>query len=108
MVIERECTQKLQSIIFCEILLANLIDDWIYLKMGAYVRSWYDEFLWSLEYLLWISRHLFYEEFKWLLINIFTKTTNIIRPLPDTMYTILSPIKRSEKFLHDIFVYRVD
>ena len=83
--------------------LANLINDWIYLKMGAYVRSWwYDDFWWSSEYLLWISRHLFYEEFKWLLINIFTKTTNIIRPLPDTMDTILSPIKRSEKFLHDI------
>ena len=67
---------------------------WIYLKMGAYVRSWWnDDFWWSSEYLLWISRHLFYEEFKWLLINIFTKTTNIYRPLPDTMDTILSPIK---------------
>ena len=54
--------------------------------------------------LLWISRHLFYEEFKWLLINSFTKTTNIYRPLPDMMDTILSPLKRSEKFLHDIFV----
>ena len=36
-------------------------------------------------------------------LDIFTKTHNM-----DTMDTILSPIKRSEKFLHDIFVYRVD